>query len=181
MVDLDALARRARRAAEWGRLRAASRAAFVVAPLVALSTAVTGRAPAALAAGAALLATCVALRFWNAEGARAARSGLCLGALPMAAALATAAAQGWCDPRGAVTACGVGCLLAGLVAGGASAWYVLRHVETGRLASWAKVGLVASLTAALGCVGLGAGAALAVIAAVAAGAALVWLPPRRPA
>jgi hypothetical protein len=47
-----------------------------------------------------------------------------------------------------------------------------------RLGSWAETGLVACLTAALGCVGLGLGGAQAVFAAVLAGAIAAWVPAR---
>jgi hypothetical protein len=178
MADLDALARRARRAAEWGRLRSASRVALAVVPL-ALLAALVSRAPAATGGvGLALLAATVALGWRSADGARAARAGLKLGAIPMAAALFTIAARGWCDPYRTVTLCGLGCLAAGVVAGGASAWWAARTRSPGRLRACSEIGLVASLTAALGCVGLGAGSALAVLAALAAGAAAAWLPAR---
>lgn len=178
MVDLDSLARRTRRAAEWGRLRAASRIVIVVLPLVLFAFLVGAHAPAVAGIGIVLLASCIALGWWDAEGARAARSGLKLGAIPMTAALVTVAAEGWCDPNGSIALCGVGCLLAGMIAGGGSAWHAVRTAPARRLVTWAKVGVVASLTTALGCVGLGLGSALAVIAAVAAGAAVAWAPVR---
>jgi hypothetical protein len=96
----------------------------------------------------------------------------------MMAALLTVAVEGWCDPDSAVTLCGVGCLLAGMLAGGGGAWYAVRTAPTRQLSTWARIGVVSSLTAALGCVGLGLGSALAVIAAVAAGAAVAWVPAR---
>ena len=178
MVDLEVLASRARRAAEWGRLRAASRIAVAVLPLVFLALLVGPHRPAVGGIGVALLASCVALGWRDAEGARAARSGLAIGAVPMMAALLTVAVEGWCDPDRAVTLCGVGCLLAGMVAGAGGAWYAVRTAPSRRLSAWARVGVVSSLTAGLGCVGLGLGSALAVIAAVAAGAAVAWVPVR---
>jgi hypothetical protein len=178
MVDLEVLASRARRVAEWGRLRAASRIAVAVLPLVFVALLVGPHRPAVGGIGVALLLLCVALGWQDAEGARAARSGLALGAVPMMAALLTVAVEGWCDPDSAVTLCGVGCLLAGMLAGGGGAWYAVRTAPTRQLSTWARIGVVSSLTAALGCVGLGLGSALAVIAAVAAGAAVAWVPAR---
>ncbi len=179
MIDLDALAKRARRAAELGRLRVSSRIGLAVVPLVLVASLVGASAPAVVVAiGAVLLGLAVALGWWRSEGGRAARSGLMLGAIPMTAALLTVAIDGWCDPTRTVTRCGLGCLLAGLVAGGGSAWYAMRTAPPRRLATWTQVGLIASLTTALGCVGLGIGSALAVLAAVAAGSALVWIPAR---
>jgi hypothetical protein len=181
MVDLDALARRARRAAEWGHLRRASRVAFAVVPLTLLSMAVSADRALVAGIGAVLLAISVGLGWWSAEGGRAARAGLKLGAVPMAVALFTVAVEGWCDPRRALTPCGAGCLLAGVFAGAASAWCATRTQFPsfpGRLRVGGAIGLVASLTAALGCVGLGFGSASAVLAALAGGAAVGWAPAR---
>ena len=178
MVDLEALARRSRRAAEWGRLRSASRIALVVVPFTLLAMVISPNRVAVVGIGLALLTVTVTLGWWSAEGIRAARAGLKLGAIPMAASLVTVAIEGWCDPDRAVTLCGFGCLLAGLVAGGGSAWYAVRNAPPRRLRSWLQIGLVASFTTALGCVGLGFGSALAVLAAIAAGAAVAWVPAR---
>jgi hypothetical protein len=176
MVDLDALARRARRAAEWGRLRAASRIGAVVVPFALLALVVSPRREPVAAIALVLLAVTITLGWRSTEGLRAARSGLKLGAIPMCAALFTIAVEGWCDPDRAVTLCGAGCLLAGLLAGGASAWYAVRTQTPGRLRVWSQIGLVVSLTTALGCAGLGFGSALAVVASMAGGAAVAWLP-----
>jgi hypothetical protein len=178
MVDLEALARGARRAAEWGRLRSASHVALAVVPFTLLALAVAPNRAAVVGISLALLAVTIGLGWLNAEGARAARSGLKLGAIPMAVGLFTIAVEGWCDPDRAVTLCGVGCLLAGVFAGGASAWYAVRPQSPHRLRVWSEIGLVASLTTALGCVGLGLGSALAVVGAMAAGAAVAWVPAR---
>ena len=96
----------------------------------------------------------------------------------MIAGLVTLAAEGWCDPDHAMTACGIGCLLAGLAAGGGSAWHAAATAPRRRLRAWAQIGLVASVTTALGCVGLGTGSALAVLGAMAAGALIGWGPAR---
>jgi hypothetical protein len=176
MVDLQALASRARRAAEWGRLRTASRLAWAVALFALLALAVSSNRAAVVGVSLTLVAVTIGLGSLNAEAARAARSGLQLGAIPMIAGLLTITVEGWCDPNRSVTVCGIGCLLAGLFAGGAGAWYAVRTQAPSRLRVWSEIGLVASLTAALGCVGLGLGSALAVLGAMAAGAAVTWLP-----
>lgn len=178
MVDLEALGRRARRAAEWGRLRSASNIAAAVLPMVLMAALISPNPGAVVPIGIALLVATITLGWWSAEGTRAARSGLKVGAIPMTVGLFTIAVEGWCDPGRAVTLCGLGCLLAGVLAGGASAWYAVRTESPSRLRTWGKIGLVASLTTALGCVGLGVGSALAVLAAMAAGAALAWAPTR---
>jgi hypothetical protein len=163
MVDLQVVAKRARRAAEWGRLRVASRITVAVVPLVLLAMMIGKGAAAVTAIGAVLVLACIGLGWQHADGGRAARAGLALGAIPMVAALVTCS-------------CGFGCLVAGLIAGGGSAWYAMRLAPPRRLATWAQIGLVASLTTALGCVGLGVGSALAIAAAMAAGSALAWIP-----
>ena len=178
MVDLEALARRARRASEWGRLRSASGVAVAVVPFTLLSLAVSSNQAAVVGIALALLSVSVGLGWLNAEGARAARAGLKLGAIPMAVGLFTIAVEGWCDPDRAVTVCGIGCLVAGVFAGGASAWYAVRTQSPRRLRIWSQIGLVASLTTALGCVGLGLGSALAVLGMIAVGAAVAWAPAR---
>ena len=178
MVDLDALAKRARRVSEWGRLRAATRIAIIVVPMVVLALASQRSPPIVAAIGVVLLASCVGLGWWSASGGRAARSGLGLGAIPMAAALITVAIEGRGDTNRVLTMCGFGCLVAGLIAGGGAAWYAMRTAPARRLATWGQIGVVASLTTALGCVSLGLGSALAMIAALAAGSALAWLPAR---
>lgn len=178
MVDLEVLARRARRAAELGRLRSASRVAVAIVPFTLLALAVSPNREAIVGIALALLAVTVGLGWLSAEGARAARSGLKLGAIPMTVGLFTIAVEGWCDPNRAVTFCGIGCLVAGVFAGGASAWYAVRTQAPSRLRVWSQIGLVASLTTAMGCVGLGLGSALAVLGAMAVGAAVAWAPAR---
>ena len=178
MVDLHLLAKRARRAAEWGRLRGASRIAGVVVPFALLALLVSPNGAVVIGIALALLVVTIALGWHSAEGGRAARSGLKLGAIPMVVALVTVAVEGWCDPTRAVTLCGAGCLVAGVVAGGATAWYAVRTQSPRRLRFWGEIGLVASLTSALGCVGLGFGGAVAVLAAMVAGAAVTWVPAR---
>jgi hypothetical protein len=176
MVDVELLARRARRAAEWGRIRVAARVATAVAPLAVLAYAVSRCETAVCATAAALLATAIGLRWWSAEGGRAVKAGLLVGAAPMAAALLTIAVEGPGDPARLVTACGATCLLVGLAAGAAGSWHAMRSHRPDRWRYLAEVGVIASLTTALGCVGLGAGSTLAVLAAVLAGALAAALP-----
>lgn len=178
MVDVEALARRARRAAEWGRLRSAARIALWVLPCAVLALALSPNRPAVAAIGLALLALTVWLGWRNAEGARAARAGLKLGAVPMSVGLVTIVLDRSGDPLGGLRYCGYGCLLAGLFVGGASTWYALRTQPRDRLRTCAQVGLVASLTTAIGCIGLGLGSALAVLGAISVGVVLAWAPIR---
>lgn len=178
MVDLEVLAKRARRAAEWGRLRSASSAALTVVALTLFALVISPYRAAVVGISLALLGVTIGLGWLNAEGARAARSGLRLGAIPMTVGLFTIAVEGWCDPNQTVTLCGVGCLVAGVFAGGASSRYAVRTQSPNRVRVWSEIGLVASLTTAMGCVGLGLGSALAVLGAMAAGAVVAWVPAR---
>src|SRR5688572_10776048 len=79
MVDLEALAVRARRTAEWSRVRMACRIAPVVAPL-ALAPLIGGAALETCAClVAALFAVAVLLRWRSRLGVAAVRDGLLLG------------------------------------------------------------------------------------------------------
>jgi hypothetical protein len=175
MVDLDALARRARRTAEWGRLRMASRialiiAAFAVAPLLG------GADPAlcgCLAMG--LFVACALLRWRTQVGVEAVRDGLVLGAVPLAAALLLRGCGIECSSLGAFGQAETACVLAGAVAGLGVTWRALR-TPTPRGGRWLLTLLVASMTAALGCAGLGIGGVMAALIALPVVAGLAWIP-----
>lgn len=124
MVDLTRLADQARRRAERGRLRAASRILTVVLPLGLLS-ALVGVSSAPCVLGTAVLATsAVGLRWWHADGWVGTTLGLRLGVVPYAVGLA-ATCLGQSASPGWALACAAACLVA-------SAGVV---VATGRTAS----------------------------------------------
>jgi hypothetical protein len=166
MVDLETLSRRARRASEWGRLRVAARVIGVVAGLTALAAVVGGAVDACAGAGAVLLATAIALRWWSFDGARAVRLGLLFGLLPLAATLVTMRLGASIPSIGSVDVCGIFCLLAGAAAGLGAAYGARRSMGSAAFVRWAMAGVVASLVAALGCVPMGLGITVSLVGAV---------------
>lgn len=175
MVDLDALATRARRTAEWGRLRMACRIAVVVAPL-ALFPLVGGATLATCACLAVVLFVVAALIRWRDQvGVEAVRDGLLLGAVPLVAALFLRGCAVECSSLGAVGEAELVCLAAGAVAGlGVTGRALQSPSPRGR--RWLLTLIVASMTAALGCAGLGIGGVLAVVIALPLVAGAAWIP-----
>ena len=111
MVDLTRLADQARRRAERGRLRAASRILAGVVPL-GLLAALVGVSAAPCALGTVLLAAvAVGLRWWHADGWAGATLGLRLGLVPYAMGLAATCLGQPASPAWAL-ACAAACLLA---------------------------------------------------------------------
>jgi hypothetical protein len=163
----DTLRLRARRSYERGRLTAAGRVALIIVPL----TAICGRETEAYARcaviGVLLLVATIGVRWRLWRGMHAANAGLLTGILPMTAALLLCRfAAGW--PAAAATAT---CTSAGLIAGALAVRATLEPQEAGWQA-WIAASLVAGLTAALGCIGIGFGTALGSALGIAAGAAV---------
>jgi len=179
MVDLEQLARRARWAGEAGRLRAAIRGAAIVIPLAAIAAAAGGSAKACLCLGVLLFTAVVALRWWHGDGSRAARLGLSFGLLPLGASLLTVRLGGSLGGPGAFDPCGPLCLVAGLAAGAGAAYHAARAAGQPPLVRRAAAGVIASLTAALGCAALGLASALVIVGAVLVGMVIGAVP--RPA
>ncbi len=175
MVDLDRLAVQARRASEWGRARMALRVSAVVAALTLVSLA-SGTAPGACASGGlALFAATVALRFWHQSGVEAVRIGLPLGAIPLAAGIVLQRMGVKCGSLGEFSQPELLCVLAGAIAGASvTVWAARGPID--RLRRWPPALLVASLTAMLGCLGLGVSAMLATLATLVMSSAVAWIP-----
>jgi hypothetical protein len=173
MVDLDRLERQARQAAEWGRFRMAARVGLVVLPMACASIWLGGPVWTCAALGLALFGVAFGLRWWHQEGVDAVRRGLWLGLLPLVAT----ACLGACGVDASFGPAGdVVCLVAGVAAGvGVTLRSGLQRATSG---GWALATGVASLTAALGCAGLGVGGLLVTVAALAASSAASWLPVR---
>jgi hypothetical protein len=175
MVDLDELAGRARCASEWGRARMAVRVGGPIAVLTVVSLMVGSAHGFCVAGGALLFAVAAALRWWNQKGVDAVRVGLPLGAIPLVAGVALQRAGVQCGPLGSVSAGDVICLLAGATAGvGVTFW----AARTGRdrRREWPNAVVIASLTAMLGCLGLGVASLLATLAALSMASAVAWAP-----
>jgi hypothetical protein len=178
MVDLDALATRARRTAEWSRARMACRIALVVA-LLGLVPLLGGAAPATCAClTVVLFAGAAFLRWRDRVGVEAVRDGLALGAVPLVAALFLRGCGVECASLGAIGPAEVACIVAGAVAGLGVTWRTLRTPvpRRRRRRRWLLTVLVASLTAALGCAGLGLGGVLAAVIALSLVAGVTWIP-----
>ncbi|WP_437781503.1 hypothetical protein [Sorangium sp. So ce1097] len=169
MVDLDALARKARRASEYGRARAALRVAPPIAAAALVAIAAGVDATSCLVFATALLATSVALRWWSRPGALAVQTGMTVGALPLAAGALTALLGAVCDLADPFRTCASGCLAAGFIAGFGATWLAGTHPVAHPARHALLAGAIASLTAAVGCAGFGAGSLLAVLGALAAG------------
>lgn len=175
MVDLDALATRARRAAEWSRTRMACRIAVVVAPL-ALVPLAGGVAPSVCACLAVALFAITALLRWRHQiGVEAVRDGLLLGGVPLVAALVLRGCGVTCSSFHVFGGAELACVVAGGVAGLGVTWRALR-APTHRGRRWILTLLVASMTAAVGCAGLGIGGVLAALLALPLIAGVAWVP-----
>jgi hypothetical protein len=175
MVDIEALAHSARRVADRSRARMAIRVAWVIAPLACLSIASGAHTSACLCMGVVLLAVASLLRWRGRAGIEAVTAGLVLGAIPFAAALLLRTCGIECGKLGSITPAELTCFAAGAIAGAGVSLRVARASDD-RRGRWLATLLVASLTAAVGCVGLGAAGVLATLAAVLASAMVVWIP-----
>lgn len=175
MVDLDVLARRAQRTAAWGRARMACRIARVVAPLALVP--LVGGAPltTCMCLAVALFAVAAVLRWRNRIGVEAVRDGLLLGAVPLVAALFLRGCGVECASFGSVGEAELACVVAGAIAGLGVTWRAIRS-PTPRGRRWLLTLLVASMTAALGCAGLGVGGVLAAVIALPLVAGVAWIP-----
>jgi len=175
MVDIEALAERARHVAARSRLRMACRIGLVILPLACVPLSSGAQAGACACLGLALLAVAAYCRWRDRAGVDAVTTGLVLGAVPLVVALVlracgVEAAQLW-----AVTEAEAACLGAGAIAGIAASLVVARAAQH-RRRRWLIAILVASLTAALGCVGLGPAGVLSTLVALVASATVVWIP-----
>jgi hypothetical protein len=155
-IVVETLHARARRSYERGRLAVAARAAFLVIPLTAICARETEAYARCAVIGVLLLVATVGARWRLRRGMRAANAGLLTGILPMTAALVLCRFAAAWPPEAAVAAC----TSAGLIAGALAA---RRTMDPSSL-------LIAGLTAALGCIGIGFGTAVGGGLGVAAGA-----------
>lgn len=167
MHDVTLLHRQAMRAYEAGRVRFAARVALIIVPLTLLCAWETGAVVECVAIGSTLMVLTVAMRWWHREGVDAASAGLRGGAVPTLAALALCRFAPWCPPDVALGLCVGAGLVSGALVGQTA---VRRKAKTWQ--HWAGVAVVAALTAALGCIGLGVGSAVGAAIAIALGTAV---------
>lgn len=175
MVDLAVLAERAQRVAERSRARMACRIAWVIVLLGLVPFAAGAPIEACACLGGALFAVAAYFRWRDRTGVDAVTAGLLLGTVPLLAALGLRACGLECARFGAMGEAELACFAAGAVAGVAASLVAARRSQPRRRA-WLITLLVASLTAALGCVGLGAAGVISTLVALVASATVVWIP-----
>jgi hypothetical protein len=165
-TDDTALRGRARRAYELGRLRRAARAAFGVAPMLALSLVVYQQALVTVLAGAALLLLAVGFGWWGQAPGRAVWPGLLAGSAPLVLPFALRA-SGYCCIGGVCwSVCMLGCIAGGAFAGAALGIASSAESEQ-RWQFLASATSLAAIAGVLGCALVGAagitGMALAIV------------------
>ena len=175
MVDLDALASRAQRTAEWGRARMACRVIVVVAPLTLVPLVGGARLEVCACLGVTLFVAVALLRWRSQIGVEAVRDGLLFGGVPVVVALVLRGCGLECSPFGAFGKAELACVLGGAAAGLGVTWRARRAPAT-QAQRWRLTLLIASMTAALGCAGLGLGGVLAAAVALPVAAGVGWLP-----
>lgn len=175
MVDVEALADRARGVAARSRVRMACRIGLLILPLACIPLASGARAGACACLALTLFAVAAYSRWRDRVGADAVTAGLWIGAVPLAVAVGLRACGIECAQLWAVTEAEVACFAAGAVAGIVASIVVARASQD-RRRRWMITILVASLTAALGCVGLGVAGVLSTLVALVASATVVWIP-----
>lgn len=165
MPNTTELRARAERAYELGRLWFGFRAAAIIVPLALIGMAETRAIAHVAVAGGALLTLAVFLRWSGRPGVVAANVGLQVGMVPMLAALVLCRVMPACSPLTAFAICGTGGLLAAFI-------LARTTMANEQRAGWFGAAIVAALTASLGCIAFGLGAALGTAAATAAGMAI---------
>ena len=171
-IALETLRARALASYERGRLRTAAHLTWVIAPLIAVCAHETGAYKRCAVTGLVLLAVAIAVAWRQRRGVRAAHAGVLTGVLPMVSALVLCRLT-IALPREA--AIGI-CTAAGVAAGALASSQTMGAIDA-EWPQWASAALIAGLTGALGCVGIGFGTAIGAGAGVAAGAVVAtWLP-----
>lgn len=175
MIDLENLAKQARGVAERSRVRMALRVALIVLPLACIPIGGGANAGACACLGLVLLALAALLRWRDRTGRDAVTTGLALGAIPLLAAVGLRACGIECAQLWSLGEAEVACFAAGAIAGIAASLLVSRS-DGERRKRWLMTLGVASLTATLGCVGLGTAGVLSTLVAMIASATIVWIP-----
>ena len=175
MVDVEALAERARGVAERSRVRMALRVALIVAPLACIPIAGGADAAACACLGLVLFAAAALFRWSDRGGRDAVATGLALGAIPLLAAVGLRACGVECAELWSFGEAEAACFVAGAVAGSSVSLLVPR-ASRDRRRRWLITLVVTSLTSALGCVALGTVGVISTLVALIASATVVWIP-----
>jgi hypothetical protein len=178
-VGQQRLARRAQRAYELGRLRAAGRVLWWLGPTVVLATLVARRVEMCSCIGGIVVVATIFARWRGRATGDAVTHGVFVGALVGAAGLGTNTLLKACPDQGASSFCGALCAVAGAVGG-----YALFRLSSARdngwsPKQWALAGVAAFITAPLSCSDLSRGQLLALLGGVLAASVSV-LVLRRP-
>ena len=163
----------AKRSFETGRLLVAARVGIVVVPLGAICARETGAYARCTVVAALLVTMAIVVRWRQWRGIRAVDAGLLTGIIPMAAALLLCRFATEWPARAALGICAGTGFVAGMLA--ARSTLAVLNAEW---PEWASASLVAGLTAALGCVGIGFGTAAGAAMGVATGAIVATRLPR---
>ncbi|HJZ89046.1 MAG TPA: hypothetical protein VKN99_27935 [Polyangia bacterium] len=164
----------ARRAYEWGRLRAALRAAWLVVPMVAISVAWARHPVASLAAGVALLGLVVVLGWRGGAAGRAVGPGLVAGLAPLTLPLAVRTTGHLCSSTLCMQLCLPACVVGGLISGALLARAAAR-LERGRPGFMVAAGAIAALAGSLGCALLGLSGVAGMAAGLMVASTPAWL------
>ncbi|MCY1080352.1 hypothetical protein [Archangium lansingense] len=165
--EMVQLQRRARRAYEWGRLRAAMPGALYAVVLTVMAVLLQhGVRPSVLVLGGLLTLLCLGLGWWGRQWDRAVTPGLIAGLFPLLLPFVVSGAGHVCYTGGCRAFCLMTCVGGGLAAGAFLSLAALRLSE-GRARFIFASGTVATLCGALGCVLYGLSGVLGLVAGLA--------------
>ena len=156
---------RARWAYEFGRLRMAARAGWLLAPMIALAYLRCGQPPLSLTTGALLTAVVLGLLWRGSAWGAAVVPGLLAGAAPLLLPLLIGYSGHLCIGGVCLALCMYSCLVGGLIAGVILGLRAAR-LEVGRWVFLLAGCLVATLEGALGCAPAGIGGLLGMMGGV---------------
>lgn len=168
MVDLDSLRMDARRGYELGRVRFAGRIIAVIAPLAAVCWWETRASLKCAVFAVGLIALAMGLRRRNQRGVEDVNAGLLAGLVPAGTALLICHFAPTCPETLLVGTCVAAGALAGIAIG---RYVIVNHLGQRGMAA----GLIALLTASLGCVGVGIGVTFGIAVAMVVSSTVIVL------
>ena len=169
MESPDQLAAKARRTYELGRIRMVAKGLLPLVPVLVIAAAL-GRGSASLLLAVPLAVLCAGLLYYGRGLQHAVRPGLIAGAIPMIAAMSTMMCAA--GSRECAHWCVLTCAGSGLIVG---AWLGIAVLARRRSAIGVAAVIVATLTAAMGCLPIGLGTLLGALAGLATGLAPAWV------